>query len=31
MLAAIITGAGLNPQGRPFLPDELLQAIAAQG
>jgi len=29
MLAAIITGAGLNPQGRPFLPDELLRAIAA--
>jgi len=30
MLAAIITGAGLNPQGRPFLPEELLRAIAAQ-
>jgi acyl-CoA thioester hydrolase len=30
MLAAVITGAGLNPQGRPFLPEELLRAIAAQ-
>lgn len=29
MLAAIITGAGLNPQGRPFLPEELLRVIAA--
>lgn len=28
LLAAVITGAGLNPQGRPFLPEELLRAIA---
>jgi acyl-CoA thioester hydrolase len=27
MLAAIITGAGLNAQGRPFLPEELLRAL----
>lgn len=28
MLAAVITGAGLNQQGRPFLPESVLQALA---
>jgi acyl-CoA thioester hydrolase len=28
MISAIITGAGLNPQGRPFLPEELLHILA---
>lgn len=28
MLAAVITGTGVNAQGRPFLPDQLLPLLA---
>ena len=30
MITAIISGTGVNPQGRPFLPPELLPLMAAQ-
>jgi acyl-CoA thioester hydrolase len=29
MIAAIVSGTGVNAQGRPFLPDELLPLMAA--